>query len=203
MPVSSFNRTLTATAHQGDTTVYLDDTGGLRVGYSGLSNLTDYWAAEALITRIDGDTVTLSKPLPKDIPAGTQSRWRHSKYRPFSEPGTADYEATIAGWQRYVGTVARFVSYVLGTTNRPDKGFDMEIWNELTFGSRFLNINNYYARRSSSTTRASIWSAICRGTAAYADAHPADFRGVAVRRRLRQHHPLACLQQRTGAHHRH
>ena len=32
----------------------------------------------------------------------------------------------------------------LGTKGQPDAGFDLEVWNEMTFGSRFLDINNYY-----------------------------------------------------------
>ncbi len=130
-PVQFSNRTLAADAHVGDTQVQLNDVSGLKVGYSGPSNLSDYWAAEALITNITGNTITLSKPLPKNINAGTPVAMATLKYRPFSVPGNDDYQATIAGWQKYVGTVAKLVTDVLGTTSSSDKGFDMEIWNEL------------------------------------------------------------------------
>ena len=68
------------------------------------------------------------------------------KYRPFSVPGSPDYNATMNGWNTYVRNVAKFAAETLGTTQAADKGFDMEIWNELTFGSQFLSINNYYAK---------------------------------------------------------
>ena len=40
------------------------------------------------------------------------------KYRPFSPPDTADYRETIAGWQRYAGTVSQFVAGALGTSGQ-------------------------------------------------------------------------------------
>jgi hypothetical protein len=177
-PLIMFSRNVTATAHKGDTTVQLDSTKDLRIGHSGLSNLSDYCAAEGLITKIEGRVVTLSKPLPKDIPAGTLVPIATLKYRPFSNPDGDDDKATVAGWQRYVGTVARFVSGTLGTTGSTDKGFDMEIWNELTFGSRFLSIDNYYAVPPDKYDPNVIWSNLVAETAAYADSHPSDFAGV-------------------------
>ncbi|MDQ2731749.1 MAG: hypothetical protein M3Y56_08835 [Armatimonadota bacterium] len=177
-PVQFFNRTLAADAHKGDTTVQLTDTGGLKIGLSGLSQLTTYWAAEALVAKIDGKTVTLSKPLPKDIKAGTEVPMATLKYRPFSPPDTADYRDTVAGWQRYADNVARFVSGVLGTTGKPDEGFDMEIWNELTFGTEFLYINHYYAAAPYKYDETKIFGNLVTATTTYVDAHPDDFRGV-------------------------
>lgn len=177
-PLNSFNRTITADAHAGDLKVQLDNVRELKVGYSGLSNLTDYWAAESLITSIIGNTVTLSKPLPKAIKAGTVVPMATLKYRPFSAPQTEDYKNTIAGWQHYVCTVAKFVASVLKTTSSTDKGFDMEIWNELTFGSNFLYINNYYAQKPYNYQQDDIWINLVRETAAYVDAHANDFQGV-------------------------
>ncbi|MDQ2688488.1 MAG: hypothetical protein M3Y28_11555, partial [Armatimonadota bacterium] len=177
-PVQMFSRKLTQDAHKGDTTVTLNDVSGLQVGYSGLSQLSDYWAAEALITKINGSTVTLSKPLPKDIPSGTDVPMATLKYRPFSDPATDDGKATLAGWTRYVDTLAKFVAGALGTTHSPDKGFDMEIWNELTFGSQFLSINNYYAGRPYKYDDNAIWGRLVKETADFADAHPEEFQGV-------------------------
>ena len=177
-PVKFFERTLAADARAGDTKVQLKDTSELKVGYSGLSNLTDYWAAEALITNISGNTITLSKPLPKDIKAGTKVPMATLKYRPFSPPDTDDYRATMGAWQRYVGTVAKFVADVLGTTQSADKGFDMEIWNELSFGSNFLTINNYYANAPYKYEQEGIWSNWVKETVAYVEANSADFQGV-------------------------
>lgn len=177
-PVQMFNRTLAADVRKGDTTAQLTDTTGLKIGYSGLSQLTTYWAAEALITAIDGKTITLSKPLPKDIKAGTAVPMATLKYRPFSPPDSADYRATVAGWQNYVGNVARFVSGVLGTKGKPDEGFDMEIWNELTFGDEYLYINHYYATPPYKYEETKIFSGLVAATTSYVDTHPDDFRGV-------------------------
>jgi hypothetical protein len=177
-PIKLFERTLAADARAGDTTVQLNDASGLTVGYSGLSYLNDDKAAGWLITNIAGNTLTLSKPLPKDIKAGTSIPMATLKYRPFSPPDTEDYKTTMGGWQRYVGTVAKFVADVLGTTQSSDKGFDMEIWNELSFGSYFLFINSYYVQKPYKYNEDSIFGNLIKETAAYVDAHPADFQGV-------------------------
>ena len=177
-PSKLFQRTVTAEASVGSRTIRLNDTKGLKIGSSGLNNLTDYWAAEALITAIDGDTITLSKPLPKSIAAGSSIEMATLKYRPFSQPGSADYQHTIVGWQHYVDTVAQFTANSLGTSQSNDKGFDMEIWNELTFGSKFLSINNYYAPDPVTYEEDSIWSNLVTATSDYAVAHPDRFSGV-------------------------
>ncbi len=190
-PALLFSRTLAAPAHAGDTSVTLTDASGLVVGYSGLSNLTGYWAAEALITGISGNTVTLSKPLPASIgngkgviPAGTTVSMATLKYRPFSPPGTPEYAATMAGWLKYVDLVARTMAADLDTSGSADLGFDMEIWNELTFGVAFLDINNYdtlhphaYAP-GNPLNPSGIWSNLVAATATYATTHPDDFAGV-------------------------
>ena len=177
-PVEFVERTLAADARAGDTKVQLNDTSKLIVGYSGLSNLTDYWAAESLITNISGNTITLSKPLPEDIKAGTPVSLATLKYRPFSVPGSDDYRATMAGWQSYVGTVANFVADVLGTSQSSNKGFDMEIWNELSFGTHFLYINEYYAQKPYDYDKNSILINLIKETSAYVEAHSTDFQGV-------------------------
>jgi hypothetical protein len=177
-PNKFVERPLAADARAGDTTVKLNDTSGLKVGYSGLSYLNDDKAAGWLITNINGNTLTLSKPLPKDIKAGTNVVIATLKYRPFSPSNTEDYKTTMAGWQRYVGTVAKFVAGVLGTTQSTQKGFDMEIWNELSFGSYFLGINSYYAQKLYNYDENSIFGDLIKETAAYVEGHPKDFQGV-------------------------
>ncbi len=177
-PIKFVQRPLAADARTVDTTVQLNDISGLKVGYSGLSYLNDDKAAGLLITKISGNTLTLSKPIPKDIKAGTNLVIATLKYRPFSPPDTEDYRATIAGWQRYTGTVAKLVAEVLGTTQSTDKGFDMEIWNELSFASYFLYINSYYESEPYKYNADSIWGNLIKETAAYVDAHPTDFQGV-------------------------
>ncbi|WP_295617191.1 hypothetical protein [Chamaesiphon sp. GL140_3_metabinner_50] len=178
-PTQFFERTIAVTAPAGSRQIQLNDTSGLTIGNSGFNNLTDDgWAAEALITAIDGKTVSLSKPLPKAIAAGSSVKMATLRYRPFAKPGSADYRQTIAGWQHYVGTVANFGAKALGTTQSNDKGFDMEIWNELTFGSKFLSINNYYRPVLAAFDEDSIWQNLVTATADYAVAHPQQFAGV-------------------------
>lgn len=177
-PVKTFTRTLREDARAGSTTVKLDDTSGLKIGYSGISNLSGFWAAEALITKINGDTVTLSKPLPKDISAGTSIAMATLKYRPFSAPGSDDYKETMAGWNKYTVTVARFVASTLGRTQSSNKGFDMEIWNELSFGSNFLFANSYYTPKVYKYEEDSIFTNLVKETAKYVENHPQDFQNV-------------------------
>lgn len=54
------------------------------------------------------------------------------------EPNPA-FEPTMNGWLHYVGVITREAKAILGSEE-----FDVEIWNELSFGSRFLNIQGYY-----------------------------------------------------------
>jgi hypothetical protein len=180
-PLRSLTRTVTGDAAAGDLRIQLDDVSELQVGYSGISDLTENWAAEALITNISNRTVTLSKPLPQGITAGTSVEIDTLKYRPFAPPDSEDYQNTIAGWRRYADTVAAFVTDVLGTTEQSDKGFDMEIWNELSFGSKFLNINQYYTETPydyGEAKEGSVRKRLVEETAAYARTHPEHFQGV-------------------------
>ncbi|MBI2297585.1 MAG: hypothetical protein HYU66_01310 [Armatimonadetes bacterium] len=177
-PVRFFERAVTADAAVGDRKVTLDLAGGLVLGRSGLNNLTDYWAAEALVTAVEGNTIALSKPLPKPIAAGTRVPMATLKYRPFSEPGSPDFAETVAAWQRYTLTVARFVTEILGTRQAPDRGFDMEIWNEMSFGSNFTSINNYYRPELLKYRWDTIYGNLVKATCEVADQHPDEFAGV-------------------------
>ncbi len=115
-PTDISERTLAREAKKGDRRVELANVSDLKVGYSGLANLSEYRASEALITAIEGNTVLLSKPLPKDLgKAGAKVAVTTLRYRPFSAPGTEDYRNTVDGWKRYVGTVADFVAETLGS----------------------------------------------------------------------------------------
>jgi hypothetical protein len=59
------------------------------------------------------------------------------KYPPLYPVGSAQFDATAAGWLRYVALVTELVHKVYG------RGFDVEVWNELTFGSAYLSVDNY------------------------------------------------------------
>ncbi len=178
VPAKLFERTLIVSANAGATQLELENVNDIVPGNSGISDLTGYWAAEALVTDIKGNTVTLSKPLSKPLDKAKRVLITTLKYRPFSPPDTADYRATIAAWQRYVGIVATFVADVLGTTQSDDRGFDMEIWNELTFGSNFLYINKYYDPKLYNYPEETVWENIVAATATYVEEHPEQFRKV-------------------------
>lgn len=152
-PVRAFTVRLTEPAMKGQRVVKLDlaSLSSLIAGRSGLSNLTDYQAAEVLFTRIESDgTAHLSRPLPKGLPSGDVPA-ATLKYLPFYPSKRADgtipseFEETMAGWLAYVEAISTAAKRALGTEGTTkDVGFDLEVWNELTFGSNFLSINNYY-----------------------------------------------------------
>ena len=153
-PMRAVTVHLVRPAAVGDRVVYLDprDVGGLVAGRSGLSNLTDYKAAQVLFTRLDPDgRATLSMPLPKALPVGAADAvvLRYRPFYPATRKGGGTYPEfaeTLNGWLAYVRAVSTNARRVLGTDGKPDAGFDLEVWNEITFGSDFLNINNYYAK---------------------------------------------------------
>jgi hypothetical protein len=138
-PTQFFTKKLVEDTPAGRRTIKLADTRNLVIGRSGISGLTDYWAAEALITAVDGKTgqCELSKPLPKDLKAGDLPMATLA-YLPLYPAGTKEFDETAAGWVRYALTVCELARRA-GIDD-----FDVEIWNELTFGTRFLDINNYY-----------------------------------------------------------
>ncbi len=177
-PMKNFERTVTADAEAGAREVTLDSTGGLIIGHSGLSNRKEYVAAEFLITKIDGNKVTLSKPLPARIAAGTSVPMATLKYAPFGDSNTADGMATIEGWKRYVRTIADFAATTLGTTGQPDLGFDLEIWNEMSFGSNFIDQGRYYDPPQGRIDLNAVYRDIVGATADEALAEPALFAGV-------------------------
>ena len=77
---------------------------------------------------------TLSRPLAEHRAAGPQPATT-LRFRPFSRPVRGDgapnpaFEATMAGWREYVTGVAGLARETLGPG-----GFDLEVWNELSFG---------------------------------------------------------------------
>lgn len=146
-PIQSTGATFLQDAPSGSTEVLLqvDDPTALRVGYSGLSNLTDYCAAENLFRAVsplpDGPPgvwrVTLTKPLSGTFVAGARTSVETLQYRPFGCPQTGEH--TYRGWGEYAGLVAR----VAAEEGMQDGDLDFEVWNELTFGTTFLSIHNY------------------------------------------------------------
>lgn len=83
-------------------------------------------------------TIRLSKPLTRALAPDAMLRVALLRYPPLYPVGTAQFESTAAGWLRYVDLVSKLVQTSYGSG-----GYDVEIWNELTFGSAYLDINNY------------------------------------------------------------
>jgi hypothetical protein len=81
--------------------------------------------------------INLSKPLARALASGETLRVAILRYPPLYPVGTAQFDATAAGWARYVALVIGLVNQVYGAD------FDVEVWNELTFGSAYLSIDNY------------------------------------------------------------
>jgi len=138
-PVRFFDRKLAADAPKGSRTIVLEDVKGIVRG-TGVSHLTEYWAAEALITNVApiSKECTLSKPLPKALAAGTNLSLAQLKYLPLYPVGTPEFDQTAEGWVRYALMACRHAREA-GISS-----FDVEIWNELSFGANFLEINRYY-----------------------------------------------------------
>lgn len=142
-PLKTCRRRVVQDAAKGSQTLMLDDVADLELGHSGLSRLSDEWAAEILITHINQETreVTLSKPLPQELKAGDVTLTT-LKYLPLYPVGTPEFDQTAAAWVAHTVRVCRLAS-AAGV-----RDFDVEIWNELTFGSHFLSINDYYDKAS-------------------------------------------------------
>ena len=175
-PAKFFQRHLLVDAPKGSHKVRLDNVQGLVVGRSGLSGLTDYWAAEALITSVDAQTgeVALSKPLPKELKAGPVAM-ATLKYAPLYPVGTPEFDATAAGWVKHALHVCQLAE-AAGVRH-----YDIEIWNELTFGTHFLNVNDYYDKTAPKITTKQpdflhrggrCWELAHRTTDAVKRAHP-------------------------------
>jgi hypothetical protein len=165
-------------APEGTLSLTLNSTGGLVTNRSGLQNTGLRGMASVLITTINEQQVALSRPLPAGIPAGAEIQIATMNYEPFSQPGTPRNERTILGWLRYVDLVAGAAIAGLGTTSTADRGFDLEIWNELTFGSRFLAINNYYDPKLLDYNPRLTWSDIVNRTATHVAAAGTKYSGV-------------------------
>jgi hypothetical protein len=144
-PVKPGTVTLTAPAAAGDTEIHLDpaDLAQVAPGRTGIDSAKV--AAATLFTATEPDgTVWLSKPLEAGLPAG-ELRVTTLRYEPFRPAKLEDGEpnpaaaATLQGWEDYVAVVAREARAILGSDQ-----FDVEVWNELSFGSAFLNFNGYY-----------------------------------------------------------
>lgn len=183
-PNKTFNATVAGSAPAGSRTIVFTSTNGFVTGRTGISWLkpNDGFLADTLvigITNFGGtDVCYLSRPLPNAFTNGQVVGMATLKYRPFSATNTADGQETIAGWNRYAATVARFVEDLYGTTNAVDKGFDLELYNEFTFGQHFLYLSDYYSPNPGYSSPG--YYVFAPATGPYAAERPSLFSGVVI-----------------------
>ncbi len=125
-------------------------------GKTGFNNLTFGGSPDMLITSFNAHGVaTLARPLLHDLPAGPHAGTT-LRFAPFQAPtlpsGAAnpEFKATLAGWLSYVHSVTSLAASIVGPG-----GYDIEVWNELTFGSQFLNAEHYYSSSPAESSEAS------------------------------------------------
>jgi hypothetical protein len=111
----------------------------------------------------------LSRPLPAALVAGAY-KGTTLLYAPFTSPKRPDgstnpaFRATLKGWLDYVSTVSREAQSVFGPG-----GYDLEVWNEISFGAQFLDAAIYSpaSPESVKTTRKEVVKALLAETVAY------------------------------------
>jgi hypothetical protein len=139
-PEQTFSAQITQPAAAGATTVQVSAATAQQIvpGLTGFNGPTGTAALYIATSVSPAGLVTLSQPLPVAVPAGTYPATT-LRYQPFASPSTPAFAQTLSGWLLYVQAVTAEARKVLGNDN-----FDVEVWNELGFGSDFLNIGNYY-----------------------------------------------------------
>jgi hypothetical protein len=146
-PSKNFVTNLIAAAKAGDTTIQLSDVSGIIPQYTGFAGQA-YQTAFPLVTSVNSATgiCTLSAPLTLALPAGPLNL-TVLKYHPLGTGGQANAytQETIQGWTTYVQQTCALVQSIFGNA------FDLEVWNELTFASQFLDDNNYYSAAQTTT----------------------------------------------------
>ena len=146
-PAKRLTLTTLAPAEAGARTVQLTPASAAAVvpGKTGFDKLSFGGNPDILITSVTPEGVaTLSRALLSPLPAG-EHPGATLLYAPFARPvlpnGSPNpvFQETLGGWLKYVAAVTNEVSSVVGPG-----GYDVEIWNELSFGSQFLNSEHYY-----------------------------------------------------------
>jgi hypothetical protein len=140
---------------------------------TGFDGLAFGGSPDVLITSVSPSGVaSLSRPLGQALPAGAHGGTT-LRYVPFESPTLPGGEPnpvfgeTLDGWLQYVGAVSHEAASVLGPG-----GFDLEVWNELSFGSQYLNIEHYEpagpaTKATKKATSKAIRRAILAATVAY------------------------------------
>jgi hypothetical protein len=165
--------TVSSAAPANTSSVHLSSVDSFSPGHSGLT-LPHHPMAGFLFTSVDpvARTVTLSKPLPNALHVGTRVRVDTLRHLPLYPVGTPQFQDTASAWVHYADLVAQAVE------DAGNASYDVEIWNELTFGSEFLDINKYYERPvvaaapDSFNSGGSAWELANRTTAMLHSRHP-------------------------------
>lgn len=136
-PVGATQITLSGVA-ASDIVVHQPNTA---MGASGISDNSGtkarFMFTKMVKNKDDSLTLTVSKPLSAALAAGSKQRVDYLKYMPLYAVGTPEFNNTMAGWNTYVTTTGNLMKSV-GITK-----FNVEIWNELTFGAAILDANRY------------------------------------------------------------
>ena len=167
-PAVRLDLTLAAPAPAGATTVQVAaaDIAEIVPGLTGVDAGGD--AAGVLITAVSaGGLAMLSRPLPTALPAGATpaTTLRYAPFAPPTLPGGAPnprFAQTLAGWLAYVRAVCDLVRTVYGSDD-----FDVEVWNELSFGSDFLDEARYFSPVPDPGATGSVTAALLAGTVAW------------------------------------
>ncbi len=147
-PAKKIALSTTAPVPAGAQTVTLSAASAAEVvpGKSGFDDLTFGGSPDVLIVSVGpGDVAKLSRPLTSALPAG-EHKGATLLYAPFASPTLSSgepnpaFQETLSGWLAYVNTVCKEAASVFGP-----EGFDLEVWNELSFDSQFLNSEHYYS----------------------------------------------------------
>lgn len=162
-PLQRFAVHVAQPAPAGARRLVLDAASAARVvpGRTGLDSTARYEAAAFLFTSVNGSTVTLSRPLDHALAPGAYAA-STLRYAPFTHQGDPAFADTMQGWLDYVGLVTHAVKAILG-----NERFDVEVWNELSFASDFLDVDRYYAPPIQPDTERATEEAILAGTVAY------------------------------------
>jgi hypothetical protein len=168
-PAKKITLHTTVAAAAGARSVVLDSASAAQVapGKTGFDSLVFGGYPDVLITAVSASGVaTLARPLPAALAAGDH-QGATLMYAPFGPPqlsnGDPDpaFQSTMQGWLSYVSVVSREAQSIFGTG-----GYDLEVWNELSFGSQFLDANNYYSSPRETGT-GSVTGEIFNQTVAY------------------------------------
>ena len=167
-PLKRTTVTVARSAPAGASTLQLSsrDVGAIDAGRTGISLHGDPRAISDLITSISAQgQATLSRPLEKAVPAGpvTATTLLAAPFGPVTVDGRPNpyFQATMRAWLHYVGVITSTAKRALG-----DENFDVEIWNELSFGSAFIDPRAYWAGASKKDA-APVRAALLRQTVAY------------------------------------